>query len=482
MMSGCWPGTGAPAPLRAPMRYRTCARRALCCLVLAACGGTGEAPVVLPALQVTEPARAPAPSPVEDARADRAVRGEVVDGDGRGVRGAQVALVPIGLYDPSGASYARAETVDGGRFRLEGVPGWRYVVTATAPGHRAGKVLDVGVGDAGVRVELSGSARRLTGRVTESGVPRAGVEVRLLRGLGETGEIYVVESDVSGRWTAGVPAGDYLASALHAHAAAAARALPVGSDAADLELVPVGAAAPPAREVVDWVRAHATEVATAEPGRGTADLALLRALVGAARVVGLGEATHGTHEIFALKHRLVEWLVSDLGFTVFAIELGLAESFAIDDYVLGGPGDPERLLAEPSLAGSNIRARSRRLLRARPRWSTRTSRTPTPADHAAGGGRPSARRSADTTSHSIRCAHSRAGKAPGSRAPPAPTPQHAPRSCVRSSTPLPTEASAFACAPRYGSSAPASTCICSCAQVLAAPARWHEAPRGALTK
>ena len=70
--------------------------------------------------------------------------------------------------------------------------------------------------------------------------------------------------------------------------------------------------------------------------------------MGDARAVGLGEATHGTREIFQLKHRMLEYLVSEMGFNVLAIETGLPESFAIDDYVLGGPGDAAQLLAAES--------------------------------------------------------------------------------------------------------------------------------------
>jgi len=36
--------------------------------------------------------------------------------------------------------------------------------------------------------------------------------------------------------------------------------------------------------------------------------------------VSLGEATHGTRELFQLKHRLLEPCVSELGFTVLGIE------------------------------------------------------------------------------------------------------------------------------------------------------------------
>jgi erythromycin esterase len=62
-------------------------------------------------------------------------------------------------------------------------------------------------------------------------------------------------------------------------------------------------------------------------------------------VVALGEATHGTREIFQMKHRLLEYLVSELGFSVFAIEANWPESEAVDEYVRTGQGDPAKALA-----------------------------------------------------------------------------------------------------------------------------------------
>jgi erythromycin esterase len=68
-------------------------------------------------------------------------------------------------------------------------------------------------------------------------------------------------------------------------------------------------------------------------------------MVGAATVVGLGEATHGSREFFQLKHRVLEYLVERKGFTVFAIEASYPESLAVNDYVLHGTGDPQKALA-----------------------------------------------------------------------------------------------------------------------------------------
>src|SRR5690606_31119329 len=49
----------------------------------------------------------------------------------------------------------------------------------------------------------------------------------------------------------------------------------------------------------------------------------------------LGEATHGAREIFQLKHRLIRFLVHELGFRVLAMELDYVAVQRVNDYVLG---------------------------------------------------------------------------------------------------------------------------------------------------
>ncbi len=67
------------------------------------------------------------------------------------------------------------------------------------------------------------------------------------------------------------------------------------------------------------------------------DLSRFAAIVGDARVVGLGESTHGTREFFQLKHRLLEYLVRRHGFTVFAIEANQLAVERLNAYVQGSP-------------------------------------------------------------------------------------------------------------------------------------------------
>ncbi|HEX8272887.1 MAG TPA: erythromycin esterase family protein [Longimicrobiaceae bacterium] len=96
---------------------------------------------------------------------------------------------------------------------------------------------------------------------------------------------------------------------------------------------------------VSWLRDNAVPFRTDAPGGDPSDLAPLGRIVGGARVVGLGEATHGTREFFRMKHRVLEYLVKEKGFTTFGIEATWAECERINDYVHGAPGDPHKLLS-----------------------------------------------------------------------------------------------------------------------------------------
>lgn len=72
---------------------------------------------------------------------------------------------------------------------------------------------------------------------------------------------------------------------------------------------------------------------------GFTDLAPLATVVGSARVVGLGECTHGTREVFQLKHRLLEYLVTQQGFTTLALEVDYGYAEILNEYIQTGAGD-----------------------------------------------------------------------------------------------------------------------------------------------
>jgi erythromycin esterase len=99
---------------------------------------------------------------------------------------------------------------------------------------------------------------------------------------------------------------------------------------------------PAPEELAPWLKANAIPLASVQPDAGFADMVPLKAHLLNAHIVAMGEATHGTREFQQLKIRMFRFLVEQLGFTVFGIEANGPESLAVNDYVLGGSGDPER--------------------------------------------------------------------------------------------------------------------------------------------
>ncbi|KUL41933.1 erythromycin esterase family protein [Streptomyces regalis] len=108
----------------------------------------------------------------------------------------------------------------------------------------------------------------------------------------------------------------------------------------------IPATAAPASTVVGALDRAAHPLRTVEPGGATGDLRPLDRMIGGARVVGLGEATHGSHDFFALKHRVFQRLVEEKGFRTFALEAPWSTGLRLNDHVLYGKGDPRRIMRE----------------------------------------------------------------------------------------------------------------------------------------
>lgn len=84
---------------------------------------------------------------------------------------------------------------------------------------------------------------------------------------------------------------------------------------------------------------------SALPTGSLADLHPLESMIGGARVVGMGEGTHGTSEFFSMKDRLFRFMVEKMGFTVFAMEANWTDGLKIEEYVTTGRGDIRKALA-----------------------------------------------------------------------------------------------------------------------------------------
>lgn len=158
----------------------------------------------------------------------------------------------------------------------------------------------------------------------------------------DDGEVRV---DVAqGRFSTALAPGNYAVRAITKERIFPGLPLTVRSDMSDLTLAfrPDSTAAP--AEVLAWIRSTAIPLRSVVAGSGFTDLQPFKAVVGKAQVVGLGEATHGTKEFFQLKHRMLEFLVEEMGFRVFAIEANLPEAYAVDEYIQTGLGDPAKAL------------------------------------------------------------------------------------------------------------------------------------------
>ena len=96
---------------------------------------------------------------------------------------------------------------------------------------------------------------------------------------------------------------------------------------------------------ISWLRKHLVPITTVEAENGFNDLLPLKEAIGDAHIVALGENTHGTSEVFKMKHRLIEFLFTEMDFDIFSIEANMPEAYRLNDYVLGGAGDQRQLLS-----------------------------------------------------------------------------------------------------------------------------------------
>lgn len=94
------------------------------------------------------------------------------------------------------------------------------------------------------------------------------------------------------------------------------------------------------------------EPGSIHPLRGVApdlpddDLGVLGEIAGNARVVGLGEPTHGQNEINQLRDRMTRFLVQHLGFRVIAMEDSAIKCRLVNDFIMHGGGTAQSVLRQ----------------------------------------------------------------------------------------------------------------------------------------
>lgn len=302
--------------------------------------------------QEPAPATPPPPRPAHDtaARAPQkgVIAGQVLGPDGRPAAGALVAVISA---DGSSIPAGRARSGPDGRFRIENVPPGEYGITATTEDITSA-YLDVfqlakDSSVEGLTVKLGGEGFTLEGKArARDGRPLREAWLIMSRMSSFEADLFTAPVREDGSFRVRLPSAAYQISVMADGYesdpvlvnAPPERPLEVLLDA----FAPADVPAPAA--VVDWLKQNAVALKTVEAGSGLADMAPIKAMVGKARVVSLGEATHGSREFFQLKHRMLELLVTEMGFTSFAIEASFPEALRVNEYVLTGKGDPEAAL------------------------------------------------------------------------------------------------------------------------------------------
>ena len=85
-------------------------------------------------------------------------------------------------------------------------------------------------------------------------------------------------------------------------------------------------------------------LAGTDPALPQDDLEPLRAIVGNARYVGMGESVHTSGGFYEMKHRLFRFLVGEMGFRVLAMETPWIAAERVSTYVETCEGTPEEAL------------------------------------------------------------------------------------------------------------------------------------------
>ncbi len=325
---------------------------ALAGLACLACGSKPPAPVTPPPAPKPEPAPEPPPPTtptglnlgLEDGTLPTAVEvtiaGTVVAPDGKPVAGAVVALVPPLARQ---ALHVASTSADG-RFSFT-APEGSYGLTATSAS-AAADYLDVRdysapAGDVTLTLHAGGFLLTGTVRATTRAVP-VGSRVAISRISDYQADLFYTTLSETG-FTVMLPDGEYTAQLdSKEYLSEPAR---IRSETPEPVALTASYQGPPPEEVVAWITQAAVPLTTVEAEHGFDDLKPLAKMIGDARVVALGEATHGTREFFQMKHRMLEYLVSELGFTVFAIEANWPEALVVDEYVMTGKGSAAEAVA-----------------------------------------------------------------------------------------------------------------------------------------
>jgi erythromycin esterase len=291
--------------------------------------------------------------PARESSAPADIEGVVLDPSGKPVANVLVAVRAGRLLDFRRAvPAATAVTGPDGRFRLPAPnPEARDIVTAYLGGTGAARWGPEYPTHESVALKLA-SGIRLSGIVRmPDDKPAAGARVRAVAGtleasFGDFPVVFPAVANADGSFAIEVPRNDeYVVFAdLDGYSAPGALARDRADAKYELRLRAMerSAAADDGRAAA-WLRSAAQPM---QAGGDADDLAPLDSLVKGARVLALGEHSHGTREFHTFRDRVFRRLVERHSFTVLGVEASYYRVARLDRFVQTGEGDPEEILAE----------------------------------------------------------------------------------------------------------------------------------------
>lgn len=97
-------------------------------------------------------------------------------------------------------------------------------------------------------------------------------------------------------------------------------------------------------KIAQQVKEQISSIVSVDPATKPDDLFILKDIVKDTSIVLLGESQHRLREQYQLKHRIIKFLVEEMGFTHILIEDSFYGTIAIDDYIKGKEINPEKAL------------------------------------------------------------------------------------------------------------------------------------------
>ncbi|CAM5316314.1 erythromycin esterase family protein [Streptomyces abikoensis] len=139
-------------------------------------------------------------------------------------------------------------------------------------------------------------------------------------------------------------------TALLGPAAGGAAAATPASGAGSVPPATGAGSVPPAtgddRAVVAGLERYAHPLRSTAPGGPSDDLRAFGQLTRGADIVGLGEASHGSKDVFTVKERLFRQLAEREGFSAYAMEISWSAAVRLNTYLGTGRGDVRQIMRE----------------------------------------------------------------------------------------------------------------------------------------